>query len=152
MRDIHATHALQLPSGRAAIAALATATVLVAGLCAGNAAHARSDVSWSLGIGAPGVSVGVTNGYGYGAPAYVAAPVYNSYPAPVYVQPPRVVYSPPVYYAPRPVYYAPPVVYREPPRYYQGPRGHGFVDRNGDGRPDYRRGNGHGRGHGHDYR
>ena len=128
---------LQLPSSgtaRSAFAALATATVLVAGLCATNAAQAR-DVSWSVGIGAPGVSVGVSNGYGYAPPAYVAAPVYH-YPPPVYVQPP------PVYYAPRPVYYAPPVVYAPRPNYYRGPgwdrrgNGHGYGDRNHNGRHD----------------
>ena len=131
----------QLPSDtarRSALAALATATVMVAGLCAANAAHARDDVSWSIGVGAPGVSFGVTNGYGYAPPAYVAAPPVYSYPAPVYAPPPRVVYNPPVYYAPRPVYYAPPVVYAPPPRYYQrpgwGPRngyGHGYGHRDG---------------------
>ena len=136
--------AFQLPAsglGRSALAARATATVLVAGLSVTNAAQER-DVAWSVGIGAPGVSVGVTNGYGYAPPAYVAAPVYNSYPAPVYVPPPRVVYNPPVYYAPRPVYYAPPVVYAPQPNYYRGPgwdrrgKGHGHGDRNHNGRHD----------------
>lgn len=135
--------AIQFPSSRSLWTALATATVVVAGLCATNAAHARSDVSWSVGIGAPGVAVGVTNGYGYPAPmyappAYVAAPVYGAYPGAVYAPPP-VVYAPrPVYYAPRPVYYAPPpMVYGPQPRFY--PRG--------DRDRDHRHGHGHGNGH-----
>jgi hypothetical protein len=82
----------------------AAAGVALALLTAAGAAQARSDVSWSVGIGVPGVVVGASNG-GYYAPA------------PVYVAPR------PVYYAPRPVYYAPPppVVYAPPPPvYYYG--------------------------------
>ena len=45
---------------------------LLLGLGASGLAQARSDVSWSIGIGAPGVSVGLANGHGYG---YVGAPV-----------------------------------------------------------------------------
>ena len=118
---------------RAAWQATLAGVALVAGLGAAGVAQARSDVSWSVGIGAPGVSVGVTNGYGYVAPPVVYAP------APVYVPPPRVVYNPPVYYAPRPVYYAPPVVYA-PQRPYYGP---------GPYYRDYDRGHRHGNGHGH---
>lgn len=55
-------------------------------LVGAGAAQARSDVNWAVGISAPGVAVGVGNGY----PAVVA-------PAPVYYAPP-----PPVYYAPPP--------------------------------------------------
>ena len=67
-------------------------------------ANARGDVSWSVGINAPGIAVGV------------AAP-------PVYYAPP-----PPVYYRPAPVYYGPPapVYYSQPPGYYRNYyRGHG---------------------------
>ena len=142
--------AFQLPDSgveRYAFYALPNPHVMVVVLCV-NAAPQASVVAWSVGIGAPGVSVGVTNGYGYAPPAYVAAPVYNSYPAPVYVPPPRVVYNPPVYYAPRPVYSAPPVVYAPHPNYYPGPgwdrrgKGHGHGARNHTGRPDrgYHRG------------
>lgn len=92
---------------------------LVAGLLGAGAlgmagaAQARSDVYWSVGVGSPGVSIGVAN----------TPPVYYA-PPPVYVQPAPVVVRPrPVYVAP-PAYYAPPrVVYRPAPVYY-GPPGH----------------------------
>ena len=71
----------------------AAAGVALALLTGAGAAQAR-DVNWSIGVNSPGVSVGVSNGYGY----------------PVYVAPP------PVYVAPRPIYYAPP-----PPRVYSAP-------------------------------
>jgi hypothetical protein len=86
---------------RSLYAMAVAAGVALAALGGVTAAHARGDVTWSVGIGAPGVALGVTNGY----PAYVApAPVYVA-PSPVYYAPP-----PPVVYAPRPVYYAPPPV------------------------------------------
>ncbi|HQQ70923.1 MAG TPA: hypothetical protein PLL92_11515 [Alicycliphilus sp.] len=93
----------------------AAAGVALALLAGAGTAQARSDVYWSVGVGAPGVAVGVGN----------AAPVYYAPPPPVYYAPPPVVYAPPrpVYYAPpRPVYYAPPVVYAPPPPmgYYGG--------------------------------
>ena len=113
---------LQLCKQGATLAAAALA--LVAG-----SAQAR-DVNWSLGVSAPGVVVGVNQGYPYPmvvAPAAVYAP-----PPP----PPR-----PVYYAPPPpAYYAPP-----PPAYYYGPpprHGHHHHHRDWDGR-----GYGHGRGY-----
>ena len=53
----------------------------LAALGGATAAHAHNnDVTWSVGVGVPGVVVGATNGRPYYAP-------------------------PPVYYAPRPVYY-----------------------------------------------
>lgn len=71
-------------------------------------------VSWAVGVGAPGVSVGVSNGgalYVGAQPVYAAAPVTYVAPPVVYA-PPRVVYAaPPVVYAPPPVAYAPPPVY-----------------------------------------
>ena len=75
-------------------------------------AQARSDVYWSVGVGSPGVAIGVGNV----PPVVVAPPVYVQ-PAPVYVQPR------PVYLAPGPYYATPPVVYRPAP-YRAGPRGH----------------------------
>ena len=103
----------------------AVASLAVAGLVAAGTAQARDNVSFSLGIGVPGVAVGVSNYY----PAY-----QQPYYAPVYQQPAPVYYAPaPVYVRPAPVYYAPPVYYRPAPRYY-GPRGYGH--------------GGHGRGHG----
>ena len=67
------------------------AALIAAGALAAAPAHAGR-VIWSVGIGAPGIAVGASNGYGYGwSTDYYA-------PAPVY-------YSPaPVYYAPVPVY------------------------------------------------
>jgi len=99
-----------------------------AALGASTAAQARNDVFWSVGVGGPGVSVGVSN-----APPYYA-------PAPVYVQPAPVYMAPrPVYVAPRPVYHAPPVVYRPAPVYY-GPPGHRKHPRH---KWENRRGHGH---------
>ncbi|MBW7833167.1 MAG: hypothetical protein H3C29_08110 [Simplicispira suum] len=88
-------------------------------------AQARDNVSWSIGVGVPGVVVGASNNY---YPGYV----YRA-PAPVYYAPPPVYYAPP-----RPVYYAPPVVYSPPPYY----GGRYYRDR------DDRRGHRHHR-HGH---
>ena len=76
---------------------LATGAVAVAGLMAGMSAQAHGGVSLSVGVGVPGMAMGI------GAPVYMPPP-------PVYYAPPR-----PVYYAPRPVYFAPPVVYAPPP-------------------------------------
>jgi PXPV repeat (3 copies) len=64
------------------------AAVVLGGLAAASAAHARSDVQFSIGIHAP-----IGYGYGYAQPA----PVYVQ-PQPVYVQPQ------PVYVQPQPVY------------------------------------------------
>ena len=130
---LHAAPARRRATWQATLAGMA----LVAGLGASGVAQARSDVSWSVGIGAPGVSVGVANGYGYVAPPVVYAP------APVYMPPPRVVYTPPpVVYVLRAVYYAPPVV-DAPPRPDYGP---------GPYYRDYDRGHRHGHGYGHGYR
>jgi hypothetical protein len=74
--------------------ALVAATLAVGGLAATSAAHARSDVSLSIGIGVP-----------IGAPVYVQPqPVYVQ-PQPVWVQPRPVFVQPqPVYVQPQPVY------------------------------------------------
>lgn len=91
---------------------LAATGVVIALAASAGVAQAR-DVSWSVGIGVPGVVVGASNGYGYSG--YGGYSGYQA-PAPVYYAPP-----PPVYYqAPRPVYYAPPVVYSPAPVYYGG--------------------------------
>lgn len=69
---------------------LAAAALAVAGFGAASAAHARSDVYFSIGV--------------QGAPVYVEpAPVYVQ-PRPVYVQPRTVYVQPPVYGAPTEVY------------------------------------------------
>lgn len=95
------------------VLALAAAAVLVTG-----AAHAGSNVFWSIGISAPPIGTVISN-----APGYYA-------PAPVYAYPPPIVYTP----APR-VYYPPQVVYERPvPIYHQGQRRQ--WDRDRDGIPD----------------
>jgi hypothetical protein len=97
---------MQLSNPVKIFAAAAVAAVAFGGA---TAAHARSDVSFSIGINAPG-------------PVYVQPePVYVQ-PEPVYA-PPRVVYAPqPVYVQPAPVYVQPRVVYG--PAYY-GPAYYG---------------------------
>ncbi len=90
-------------------------TLVLGALGFAGAAQARDNVYWSLGVGAPGVALGVGN-----APPVVYAP-----PPPVYVAPPPVYVPPrPVYVAPPPAYFAPPVVYRPAPGYYYGPPGY----------------------------
>lgn len=93
------------------MAALATGALTLSA----TPAQAR-DVHFSVGVHAPGVSVGISN-----------------HRPPVYYAPPPVYYAPPpVYYAPPPVYYAPPPVHRgvrpvvvvPPPIYYDDDRGH----------------------------
>lgn len=93
------------------MAALATGALTFAAA----PAQAR-DVHFSVGVHAPGVSVGISN-----------------HRPPVYYSPPPVYYAPPpVYYAPPPVYYAPPPVHRgvrpvvvvPPPIYYDHDHGH----------------------------
>jgi hypothetical protein len=140
---------------------LGAVVLAISALGAASVAQARSDVSWSIGIGLPGVQV-----YG-GAPQpiYVQpAPVYYQPPSPVYYQPPPPVYyqpAPPVYYQPEPVYVRPapvyyqpqPVVYARPPVYYQPPPvypqwGQRWQHRGWD---DDRR-HGHGEGRGNDWR
>jgi PXPV repeat (3 copies) len=120
-------------------AALALAAMSLAGT-----AHARDNVTFSVGIGVPGVVVGATNAY----------PVYTQ-PRPVYVQPQPVYVQPaPVYYQPAPVYYSAPPVYVQPqPVYYGRPagwHGHRHGHRGYGERGDYR-GNGYGPGYGQGY-
>ena len=96
----------------------------------GNA-HARDNVSFSVGTGVPGVAVGARNN---NYPVYLQ-PVYTQpvYPQPVYVQPHPVYVQPqPIYIQPRPVYVQPapiyvqpaPVYYQIAPVYYARPYGH----------------------------
>jgi hypothetical protein len=74
---------------------VAALTALIAG--ASVPALARTDVSFGVFVGVPGV-------------AYVPPPPVVYAPAPVYYAPP------PVYYRPRPYYYGPPA----PVHYYHG--------------------------------
>ena len=122
---------------------LASGALVTLWACA-SAVQAR-EVVWSVGVGTPGVQVGVTNAQ---TVLVQPQPVYWHRP-PVVVQPQPVYYAAPqpVYYAqPQTVYYGPPQVIVAPQPYYRGwgpyHRGHwghhrGFDDR---GRHD-----GHGR-------
>ena len=94
---------------RSWFAALASAGVALALMASAGTAQARNDVYWSVGVGAPGLAVGVGN----------AAPIYYAPPPPVYYAPPPVVYLPP-----RPVYYAPPTVYYGGHGHWRGHRHH----------------------------
>ncbi|MEO8249934.1 MAG: hypothetical protein ABI589_11235 [Burkholderiales bacterium] len=98
--------------------ALAGAACLgLAALVLAPAAQARGNVYWSIGVGSPGVSVGVTNAYPVyttPAPIYSAPPPVYVQPRPVYVQPRPVYVQPQQIYAPSPVYYSAPVVIRPP--------------------------------------
>lgn len=80
---------------------IAPALLVLGALGLAQVAHARSDVYWSVGIGAPGVAIGVGN----------AVPPILVHQAPVYV-------APPVYYAPPPVRYRPARRYNTPARHY----------------------------------
>ena len=76
---------------------LAGAVLAVAGLGVASAAHARSDVYFSIGL--------------QGAPVYVEpAPVYVQ-PRPVYVQPQPVYEQRPVYVESEPIYLGPAPIY-----------------------------------------
>jgi len=126
--------------------ALAAGAVIVVWGAAG-AAQAR-DVVWSVGVGSPGIQVGVTN-----APQVVHARPIIVAPQTVYM------HQPPVVVHPRPVYhYGQPVVVMAPRTYYYAPSawvppGHrpGWRARHDDRRDrwDDRRGRGFDR---HDHR
>ena len=110
---------------RSAIIAGATAALALAAMGFASSAEARGDVSFSVGVGLPGVAVGVSNAY----------PVYGGYPQPVYVEPAPVYYEPPpVYYRPRPVYVQPAPVYYQRSQGWRGRHGGYYRDRDGDGR------------------
>ena len=88
------------------------AALIAAGALAAAPAHAGR-VIWSVGIGAPGVAIGASNGY------YAPAPVYYA-PAPVYYAP--------SYYAP--FYFG--ATYHSRPRHHRHwtpppPRRHHFA-------------------------
>jgi hypothetical protein len=84
------------------------AALLLGTLAAATAAHAQSDVQFSLTLGSPGVYVQPAPVYSYPRPVYVQ-------PAPVYVNP-----RPVVYQQPAPVYAYPQPVYEEPVPVYYG--------------------------------
>ena len=86
------------------------AALIAASTLAAAPAHAGR-VIWSVGIGAPGVAIGASNGY------YAPAPVYYA-PAPVYYAPPPAYYVPNYY---TPFYFG--ATYHSRPR----PRHHHFA-------------------------
>ena len=116
---------------RPVFAAVATGSLALALIGFAGAAQARDNISFSIGLGVPGVQLGVSNAYPVYAqpqPIYVQPqPVYIQ-PRPVYVQPEQVYIQPrpvyvqpaPVYFQPRPVYYNAPPVYVVPQPAYQG--------------------------------
>jgi hypothetical protein len=86
--------------------ALAAAAALA---LAAGAAHADRGVSWSVGIGLPGVTTVIGNApqVAYAPPPayYAPAPAYYGPPQAYYAPVPQVAYGPPRgYYRPRPVY------------------------------------------------
>lgn len=111
--------------------------LLVAGLGAASLAQARSDVYFSLGVNAPGVSTVISN-----VPVYHGAPVYYGQPvvvAPRYYHygPPKVVYGPPAY-----------GYYHKPYRHWGHKHGYRHHDGHGPYRGQHR---GYSQGH-HGYR
>src|SRR5674476_1563672 len=100
-----------MPTHRTVFVAGATVALALAAMSFAGSAHARDNVFWSVGVGAPGVSLNVGN-----------AGVYMQ-PQPVYVQPAPVYYQPsPVYYQPQPVYYGRGWNRRHVGAYVQAPR------------------------------
>ena len=147
MKTAVRSNPLNSTSSRKVFVAGSAAMLALAALAFAGQAEARDNVSLSIGIGVPGVQLGVSNAYPaypvYQQPVVVQPQVMYQQPAPVYYQLPR-----PVYVQPRPVYVQPQVIYQQPqPIYYGRPhhRGHGggyYVQA-----PRY--GNGYGNGHGY---
>jgi len=127
----------------AAMAVLAVAAVGMASI-----AHARGDITWSIGISSPGVYLQPASVYVQPRTLYVhPGPVYLP-PQPVYVQP-RILYVQPaaVYLQPAPVYLQPAPIYVQPQAYgysyYNGP---GWRRAEWERRQHWRHHNHHGRG------
>ncbi|MDP2818710.1 MAG: hypothetical protein Q8O29_10640 [Polaromonas sp.] len=137
-------------SARTLLMAGGAAALSVAALGFSSGAHARGDVSFSVGVAPPGVVIGVSNAYPvytspvYGQPVYGyhQQPVYSYQQQPVYVQP-QPVYRPHPIYVQAPVYLAPPPVYYRDGHHYRD-EGHGHRGHRSQGR---RHGNGHGDDH-----
>lgn len=107
--------------------AVGTAALVVFSLGFTGAAQARANVFISVGVGLPGVQMGVPHAF----PVY--AQPYRVYvqPAPTYIQPQPIFYgNQPVYVTQQPVYYgAQPVYVQSEPIYYA--RRHPHWDRGG---------------------
>lgn len=111
-----ATISPALQAKRSALMAGASAALAIAAFGFSGVADARDNVSFSVGIGVPGVQLGVSNAYPvyqYPQQVYVQPATIYAQPAPVYVQPA------PIYYRPAPVYLRPAPVYVQPRPYYQ---------------------------------
>ncbi len=121
-----------IKTNRSIALAGAAAALAVAAMGFAGAAQARSNVFWSVGVGAPGAMLNVGN---VGS-VYQPSAVYVQ-PQPVYVQPQSVYVQPaPVYYPTRQVYVRPAPIYMAPQQIYYGgpPYGHGYGYRHHDGR------------------
>lgn len=141
------------PSSRSALvrglSVAALAAVAWALSAMGSQAHAR-DVYFSVGVDAPGISVGVSNARRpavvYERPIVYERPVYYDQPEVVYERP-QVIYQRPtvVYQRPQVVYERPRVVYERPVVVYRPAYGYRGYDRYDD-RRDHRH-HGHRRHH-----
>ncbi len=103
-----------------------SATALLIGVF-GFAASARADnVQWSVGVGSPGVTIGMTNARPL--PIFVQPQPYYGQVAPVYIQP-GALYSQqvPIYVQPAPIY-----------RSGWAPQGRGYGMGPRHGRPNHR--------------
>ncbi len=114
------------------IAKVMAATAVLIGV-AGFVSSARADnVQWSVGVGSPGVTIGMTNARPL--PIFVQPQPYYGQVAPVYMHPGA------IYTQQMPIYVQPAPIYRS--GWAQQGRGYGMGPRH-DRRPDHR---GEGRG------
>ncbi len=108
---------ISLPSRK--IAKVMAATALLIGV-AGFVSSARADnIHWSIGLGSPGVTIGMTNARPL--PIFVQPQPYYGQPSPVYMHP-GVIYTQQV-----PIYVQPAPIYRS--GWAQQGRGHGMGQR-----------------------
>jgi hypothetical protein len=114
------------------------ATVLLIGVVAYSASARADNVYWSIGLGSPGVTIGMTNARPL--PIYVQPQPYYGQPSAVYMHP-GAIYSQqvPIYVQPRPSYQQGWVVQGRP--HGKGPK----HDRRHDNRGHGRGQQGHGR-------
>ena len=95
---------------------VATTALVYLAMSAASSAHARSDVTFSIGIHAP-------RAHGYAAPVHVPPPYGVVQPRPVFVQPrPYYVQSAPVFSQPRPVFLQTHPFYVQPAPVFIQPR------------------------------
>ena len=104
---------------------VAAAALALAALGVASAAHARSDVQFSISFGIPPV-------YVQPGPVYFQPRSYYQQSAPIYVQPAPIYVQPrPVYFQPRSVYLQPAPIYVQPGPVYVQPTTYGYVYENG---------------------